>query len=56
MLLLKLGIYYQTYLESFYAKRPELKRQSYNDQHHALIEDCFGSSDFWTNALKKLNN
>ncbi len=55
MRLLKLGIYYLTYLQNFYAKRPKLKRQSYALQHRALIADCFGSSDFWTDALTKLN-
>ncbi len=55
MRLLKLGIYHLSYLRDFYAKRPELKRQSYSVQHRALIDDCFGSSDFWTNALTKLN-
>ncbi|MEJ7700930.1 MAG: glycosyltransferase [Pyrinomonadaceae bacterium] len=55
MRLLKLGIYHLSYLRDFYAKRPELKRQPYSVQHRALIDDCFGSSDFWTNALTKLN-
>lgn len=55
MRLLKLGIYHFSYLRNFYLKRPELKRQSYSVQHRALIDDCFGSSDFWTNALTKLN-
>lgn len=55
MRLLKLGIYSETYLQNFYLKRPELKKQSYQIQHGALIDDCFGSSDFWTAALTKLN-
>jgi len=55
MRLLKLGIYHHSYLRDFYAKRPELKRQPYAVQHRALIDDCFGSSDFWTAALTKLN-
>ncbi len=55
MRLLKLGIYHTTYLQNFYVKRPELKRQPYSVQHRALIDDCFGSSDFWTDALTKLN-
>ncbi len=55
MRLLKLGIYYDIYLRSFYAKRPGLKSQPYSAQHDALINDCFGSADFWTNAFAKLN-
>jgi hypothetical protein len=55
MRLVKLGIYPFTYLREFYAKRPELKTQPHSSQHKALIEDCFGSSDFWTKALSELN-
>ncbi len=55
MRLLKLGIYHLSYLRDFYAKRPELKTQPYSVQHRALTDDCFGSSDFWTNALTTLN-
>lgn len=55
MRLLKLGIYHPTYLRDFYDERPRLEAQPYATQHEALIEDCFGSSDFWTRALSKLN-
>jgi hypothetical protein len=55
MRLLKLGIYSVTYLHDFYLKRPALKKQPYRAQYDALINDCFGSSDFWTAALTKLN-
>jgi spore maturation protein CgeB len=54
MRLLKIGVYYKIYLEQFYARRPGLAASLYAAQHSALIEDCFGSSDFWTNALSKL--
>lgn len=55
MRLLKLGIYHDTYLREFYASRAELNAQPYEIQHRALIDDCFGSSDFWTSELNKLN-
>lgn len=55
MRLLKLGIYHDTYLCEFYAKRAGLYAQPYEIQHRALIDDCFGSSDFWTSALNKLD-
>ena len=55
MRLLKLGIYHPTYLLNFYGRRPELESRTYAVQHQALIEDCFGSSDFWTRGLNKLN-
>lgn len=54
MRLLKIGVYYPVYLEQFYARRPGLAAQPYAAQHAALIEDCFGSSDFWTKALSEL--
>jgi hypothetical protein len=54
MRLLKIGVYYRTYLEQFYARRPGLAARPYAAQHSALIEDCFGSSDFWTRALSHL--
>ncbi len=55
MRLAKLGIYPPIYLRDFYAKRPELESRAYSVQHAALIDDCFGSSDFWTKAFEKLD-
>lgn len=56
MRLLKLGIYHPVYLRDFYEKRgDDLKIKSYALQHEILTDDCFGSSNFWTNALNKLN-
>lgn len=54
MRLLKIGVYYKTYLEQFYARRPGLAADTYAEQHAALIGDCFGSSDFWTRELSRL--
>ncbi|MEP6921678.1 MAG: glycosyltransferase [bacterium] len=54
MRLLKIGIYYSAYLEQFYAQRPGLAEQDYATQHTALMDDGFGSSNFWTNALTNL--
>ncbi len=54
MRLLKIGVYYPAYLEQFYAERPGLSARSYAAQHAALMDDCFGSSDFWTRALGTL--
>lgn len=51
MRLLKLGIYPRVYIDQFYAARPHLASEPYTGQFDALIEDCFGSSDFWTQAL-----
>jgi len=54
MRLLKLGVYYPAYLEQLYARRPGLDAQTYSIQNAVLLGDCFGSSNFWTNALSKL--
>ncbi|MDT5295719.1 MAG: spore maturation protein CgeB, partial [Acidobacteriota bacterium] len=47
----KLGVYHPTYLRQFYAARPRPASEPYAVQLAALIEDCYGSSDFWTRAL-----
>jgi spore maturation protein CgeB len=54
MRLLKLGVYPSAYLNQFYALRPGLAAMPYAAQHASLIDDCFGSSDFWTKALNNL--
>lgn len=54
MRLLKLGVYNQTYLSQFCEQRHALSAQTYAVQHAALMEDAYGSSDFWTTALNKL--
>lgn len=54
MRLLKLGIYHPAYLRQFYVERPGLSADPYDVQRAALMQDCFGSSDFWTTALSRL--
>ncbi|HEY6802741.1 MAG TPA: glycosyltransferase [Pyrinomonadaceae bacterium] len=54
MRLLKIGVYYSSYLAQFYSRRPNFASESFEFQHSALMDDCFGSSDFWTTALTKL--
>lgn len=49
--LLKVGTYYPSCLDQFYARNPTLPRQPYDVQHAALMAARFGSSDFWTDAL-----
>jgi hypothetical protein len=55
MRLLKIGVYPDAYLRSFYERQPALKAQPFITQHAALMNDCFGSSDFWTKALEQLD-
>jgi hypothetical protein len=54
MRLLKIGVYNQFYLTQFHERHPALAAQPYALQHAALMADSFGSSDFWTTALRKL--
>ncbi len=54
MRLLRLNIYYPSYLRQFYGARPELAERSYEEQRAALLDDCYLWSDFWSVALGKL--
>lgn len=54
MRLLKIGVYADAYLRFFHAQHPALATQAFAIQHAALMNDCFGSSDFWTTALAQL--
>jgi len=56
MRILKLGVYYPAYLAQFYRERPELQRADYATQHASLMHDAFGSSYFWTAALRNLGH
>lgn len=54
MRLLKSGNYYNTYLSDFDREQPDFATQSYATQHKSLIADCFGGSDFRTQASTKI--
>ncbi len=54
MRLLKIGVYADAYLRFYHARHPALATQPFEIQHAALMNDCFGSSDFWTTALTQL--
>lgn len=54
MRLQKISSYYLAYLKRFYAARPELAAEPYSLQHAALMSDCIGISNFWTEALSRL--
>lgn len=51
---MKLGVYHPGYLRDFYAERPQLEEESYQNQLEVLLEDYFGSSNFWTRELSRL--
>lgn len=54
MRLFHVTTYYVSYLKQFYNNQPGLEHQTYSKQHQYLINDCFGWSDFWSEALKPL--
>lgn len=56
MRLLKIGVYYSAYLRQFYAQRSHLATQTYASQHAALMNDCFGSADFWTQSIRRFGH
>lgn len=54
MRLQKISSYYLAYLKRFYTERPKLAAEPYSVQHAALMNDCIGISNFWTEALGQL--
>jgi hypothetical protein len=52
--LIRISTNYPAYLQDFYAQRPELASKPYREQYQALMADCFGWADFWTQAFGKL--
>jgi len=54
MRLMRITNNYPAYLEKFYRNHPLLADQSYSIQYRALMDDCFGWADFWTQALRPL--
>src|SRR6478672_9027715 len=54
MRLQRINIYYPEYVQQFYSRQPGLETRSYEQQHHALMDDCFLWSNFWSVALGEL--
>lgn len=48
--------YYLNFLDSFYDKNKELKDKSYYEQKRAIVEELFGTADFYSKNLKKLGH
>jgi len=47
-----LTTYYNKYTQNFFHNHPCLKHQAYNSQLSAILADCFGDSDFYSNGLR----
>jgi hypothetical protein len=51
-----LDTYYDAFLERFYARRPELAAEPYALQWRALMDECFGTFDAYSNHLNALGH
>jgi spore maturation protein CgeB len=51
--ILRITTNYPSYLEDFFAKRPQLGSLSFAEQHAALMADASTWADFWSAALAK---
>jgi hypothetical protein len=51
-----LDTYYTGAIETLYAAQPALARSAYRTQHEALIDLCFGTSDFYSSHLRDLGH
>lgn len=54
--ILVLDTYYAAFLAATYAARPELARKGYDEQLRVLLEQCFGTSDFYSRHLKAMGH
>jgi spore maturation protein CgeB len=48
--------YYQDFLKGVYARYPDLAQLPYPAQWQTLMEQCFGTSDFYSENLKRLGH
>lgn len=54
MRVLILDTYYPRFLDAVYRELPGLSGRSYDDQLRHLIDQCFGTSDFYSRHLREL--
>ena len=48
--------YYSAFLRWFYEKHPELASRPYSEQFRRLMDECFGTADFYSTNLNKLGH
>jgi spore maturation protein CgeB len=48
--------YYPAFLQAFYGSRTRLAAASYDTQHAALMEQCFGTADAYSHHLRELDH
>ncbi len=56
MKFLIIDAYYRAFLQSFYKRYPSLDHCSYNEQWRALMDECFGTADFYSANLMRLGH
>lgn len=56
MRFLILDTYYPAFLHSFYARHPDLSDRPYAEQWRILMDQCFGTADFYSANLQKLGH
>jgi spore maturation protein CgeB len=48
--------YYKQFVTDFYARDPDLRTRSYDAQWRALMDECFGTADFYSSNLSALGH
>lgn len=56
MKLLIIDNYYPAFLRSFYSAHPDLANRSYDEQRRTLMDECFGTADFYSANLSALGH
>jgi len=56
MRILILDTYYPPFLSSLYARIPDLGAKPYDEQLSLILDECFGTSDFYSANLKELGH
>ncbi len=51
---LKITTYYRDYLKQYYEHNPQVFSQSYDEQHHHLMAQAYGWSDYFAQHLRDL--
>jgi spore maturation protein CgeB len=56
MRVLVIDTYYPAFLSALYNRRPDLSQRSYDEQWRALMDQCFGTADFYSSNLATLGH
>src|SRR6266498_944383 len=56
MRILVVDSYYPAFLNSFYAQNPDLSQRGYDEQWRFLMDQCFGTADFYSTNLIALGH